>query len=82
MVSNDSIELLTYHLDRKYDRFRVLFSCMLLQTSRSVISKWLTCCILESNYSLFVSIKQFFAKKHWIDPELTMIRNPLNDCMI
>ena len=24
----------------------------------------------------FVNIKQFFAKKHWIDPELTMIRNP------
>jgi len=39
MVSNDSIELLTYHLDRKDDRFRGLFSCMLLQTSRSVISK-------------------------------------------
>jgi len=39
MVSNDSIELLTYHLDRKDDHFRGIFSCMLLQTSRSVILK-------------------------------------------
>jgi len=39
MVSNYSIELLTYHLDREDDHFRGIFSCMLLQTSTSVISK-------------------------------------------
>jgi len=59
-----------------------VLDCKNLQKRLSVNYKMTNMLYIGKKLLTFVNIKQIFAKKHWIDPELTMIRNPLNDCSI